>query len=96
MLQWIWAYGNNVYVNEVKKGSMLRPLDLDKLGALAEEDKDADCDSIRRTKACLGKKKDLARGTMCLFEGWEVFVPYIHRDKEVESRWYITFRVCVL
>ena len=96
MLQRIWAYGDDVYVNKVKKGSMLRPLDRDKLAALAKDDNDADCESIRRTKACLGKDKDLARGTVCLFEGWEVFVPHIHRDKGVEGSWHIRFRVRVL
>lgn len=92
MLQWIWAYGDKVYETNVKKGSILRPLDYSKLDALIEEDNDADCDSIRRTKACLGKEKDLARGIMCLFEGWEVFTPCIHRDKEAENTWEVTFR----
>ena len=95
MLQWLWDYGDEVYINKVKTGSMLRPLDYRKLDMLDEDDNDADCESIRRTKACLGKEKDLARGAMCLFEGWEVFVPCIHRDKEVEGSWHITFRVCV-
>ena len=75
---------------------MLRPLDRDKLVALAEDDNNNDCDSIRRTKACLDEDQDLARGIVCLFEGWEVFAPYIHRDKEVEDSWHVTFRVCVL
>lgn len=96
MLQWIWAYGDKVYETNVKKGSILRPLDYSKLDALIEEDNDADCDSIRRTKAFVGKEKDLARGIMCLFEGWEVFTPCIHRDKEAENTWEVTFRVCVL
>ena len=96
MLERIWAYGDEVYVKEVKKGFMLRPLDRDKLIALAEDENDNDCDSIRRTKACLGKDKDLARGIVCLFEDWEVFAPHIHHDKEMEDSWHVTFYVCVL
>ena len=96
MLQWLWAYGDEVYMKKVKEGSMLRPLDSLKLNMLVQDDNDADCDSIRLTKAYLGEDKDLARGIMCLFEGWEVFSPRIHRDKEVGSSWHITFRVCVL
>ena len=96
LLQWIWAYGDEVYIVSVRKGSMLRPLDYRKLNMLAEEDSDADCDSIRRTKTCLGKEKDLARGIVCLFEGWEVFAPRINRDKEVENNWHVIFRVCVM
>ncbi len=75
---------------------MLRPLDRRKLDALAVPDNDAECDSIRRTKAYLAKEKDLARGVMCLFEGWDVFEPRIHHDREAENKWQIKFRVCVL
>lgn len=97
MLQWLWDYGNEVYLTNVKSGSMLRPLDYRKLDMLDKDDDDNDeCDSIQRTKACLGKEKDLARGIMCLFEGWEVFVPRIHRYGGAEDRWHITFRVCNL
>lgn len=96
LLQWLWRYGDEVSAVNMKKGSMLRPLDYYKLETLTEDDNDADCDSIRRTKACLGKEKDLARGVVCLFEGWEVFAPFIHRTKGNESYWQIGFRVCVL
>lgn len=92
MLQWIWAYGDEVYIGKVKEGSMLRPLNYLKLDMLVEDDNEADCDSIRNTKACLGEEKDLARGIVCLFEGWEVFSPRIHRDKEVGNGWHVTFR----
>ena len=91
MLQRIWAYGDDVYVKKVKKGSMLRPLDCDKLAALTKDDNDSDCESIRRTKACLGKDKDLASGIVCLFEGWEVFAPRIH---QMEDHWVLRLRVC--
>ena len=95
MLQRLWDYGNEVYLTNVKRGSMLRPLDYRKLDMLDEDDDDNDeCDSIQRTKAYLGKEKDLARGIMCLFEGWEVFVPRIHRDGGAENSWHVTFRVC--
>ncbi|KAL9134547.1 MAG: hypothetical protein Q9175_004260 [Cornicularia normoerica] len=92
MLQWLWAYGDEVYIINVKKGYMLRTLDYRKLDTLAEDDNDADCDSIRHTKACLGEEKDIGRGIVYLFEGWEVFAPLIHRDKEVEDSWHVTFR----
>ena len=75
---------------------MLRPLDYRKLDTLIQGDNDTDCDSIRRTKAVLGKEKDLSRGIMCLFEGWKVFAPHIDRQKEVEPSWSITFCVCIL
>ena len=96
MLQWIWAYGDELYTLNVNKGSMLRPLDYLKLDMLAKDDNDADCDSIRRTKTCLGKEKDLARGIVCLFEGWEIFAPRIHREKKDENIWHVTFRVRVM
>lgn len=96
LLQWLWDYGDEVYIINVKRGSMLRPLDYSKLDMLAEDDNDDDCDSIQRTKACLGKEKDLARGIMCLFEGWEVFAPLIHRHGGAENSWHVTFRVCSL
>lgn len=83
-------------MTNVKNGSMLRPLDCRKLDALDEDDNDADCESIRRTKTCLGREKDLASGTMCLFEGWDVFVPHFHRGNGVEDNWHIRFRVCDL
>ena len=98
LLQWLWDYADQVYIINVTRGSMLRPLDYRKLDMLAEDDNknNDDCDSIQRTKACLGKEKDLARGIMCLFEGWEVFVPRIHRDGGAENSWHVTFRVCNL
>lgn len=96
-LRWIWAYGDEAYVKEVKKGSMLRPLDRDKLLALGENENDNDCESIRRIKTCLGNEKNLAKGIVCLFEKWGVFAPYIRRDKEeTEDSWHVTFYVCVL
>ena len=94
MLQWLWAYWDELYIASVKNGSMLRPLDYQKLDALAKTDDDADCDSIRRAKAHLGKEKNLPTGIVSLFEGWEVFAPQIHHDKDVERCWWITFCVC--
>ena len=95
MLQWLWAHGNEVYIANVKNGTMLRPLDDRKLSMLERADNEADDDSIRRTKASLGKEKDLAGGIICLFEGWDIFVPVMHRGKEMESIWHVTFRVCM-
>lgn len=96
MLQSIWAYGNEVYINNMKKTSSLQPLDSRKLDALAQDIDNADCDCIRFTKILLGKRKFLDRGIMCLFQGWEVFEPRFHRDEEVENKWRVTFRVCII
>lgn len=49
MLQWLWAYGDEVYRTNMMNGSMLRPLDHAKLDTLAEDE-------------ILGKQKDVASG----------------------------------
>ena len=96
LLQWLWEYGDQVCINNVEKGTMLRPLDYRKLELLAEDGNDSGCGSVRRIKIYLGKEKDLARGIVCLFEGWELFAPLLHCDIEAESNWHVTFRVCIL
>lgn len=95
MLQWLWAYGEEIYSANVKNGSMVRPLDPCKLAALVYADGATECDFIQDTKAYLSEKKDLASGVLCLFNDWEVFAPSLDRDTERDEKWRLTFWVCV-
>lgn len=91
MLQWLWAYGEEIYSANVKNGSMVRPLDPCKLAALVYADGATECDFIQDTKAYLSEKKDLASGVFCLFNDWEVFAPSLDRDTERDEKWRLTF-----
>lgn len=95
MLQWFWAYGEETYATNVKNGSMVRPLDPCKLAALVHADGTDQYDFIQETKIYLSEKKDLANGVRCLFDGWQVFAPRLHHDKERDEKWRLTFQVCV-
>lgn len=92
----------------LKDGSMLEPLNSEKLDALLRDDDDAGCHKVSAARYFFGEQ-DMAQGVEALLQAFKIFNPYLLFEEKDGLRdwnnWHIEFyvhtyitprRVCLL